>query len=165
MIETWAVLSTVFQLLFEFLAERDADEVLPLWQDAIVETVKVVQQERAGRMFLDLLGQLLAGGQCIIEDDLRQPHDHAPGTIVLGYRDGGFAYLLPDIVLREINKTHPLKFSKLAIGNQLREDSVLIPGKDNLTVQRSVRGSVVRLWRIKAESLGCEGCESCEPDE
>jgi hypothetical protein len=165
MIETWAVLSTVFQLLFEFLVERDADDMLPLWQDAIVETVKAVQQERAGRVFLDLLGQLLAGGQCVIEDDLRQPQDHASGTIVIGYRDEGFVYLLPDIALREINRTHPLKFSKLAIGNQLREDDVLIPGKDNLTMQRSVRGSVVRLWRLKAESLGCEGCESCETGE
>jgi hypothetical protein len=64
---------------------------------------------------------------------------------VIGYRDEGFAYLLPDIALREINRTHPLKFSKLAIGNQLREDGLLLPGKDNLTVQRSVRGSVVRL--------------------
>jgi hypothetical protein len=32
-------------------------------------------------------------------------------------------------------------------------------------MQRSVRGSVVRLWRLKAESLGCEGCESCETGE
>ena len=45
------------------MAERDFDEVLPLWQDSIVETVKAVQQERAGQVFIDTLGQLLASGE------------------------------------------------------------------------------------------------------
>jgi len=44
----------------------------------------------------------------------------------------------------------------------VHEDGLLMPGKDNLTVQRSVRGHVIRVWRMKAESLGCEGCEPCE---
>ena len=42
--------------------------------------------------------------------------------------------------------------------------STLLPGKTNLTVQRSVRGSVIRLWRLKSEILGCEGCETCDDD-
>jgi hypothetical protein len=162
MINNWAVLVSVYQLLHEFLIERDADDVLPPWQDAIVATVQAVQQERAGQVFLDLLGQLLAGGQCVIDEDMRNPRDYAPGIIVIGYRDDGYIYLLPDIVLREINRTHPLKFTKVAIGNQLREDELLIPGKDNLTVQKSVRGHVIRVWRLTAASLGCEGCEPCE---
>jgi len=162
MVDNWAVLVSVYQLLREFLVERDADDGLPLWQDVIVESIRTVQRERAGQVFLDLLGQLLAGGQCVIEDDLRNPRDYAPGTSIIGYRDEGFVYLLPDIALREINRTHPLKFSKIAIGSQLREDGLLMPGKDNLTVQRSVRGHVIRVWRMKAESLGCEGCEPCE---
>jgi len=33
---------------------------------------------------------------------------------------------------------------------------------NNLTVQRRVRGNVVRLWRMKPESVGCEGCETCD---
>jgi len=164
MIGNWAVLISVYQLLREFLTEHGADAALPAWQDVIVETIRAVQQERAGQVFLDLLGQLLAGGQCVLEDDLHHPREYAPGTTVIGYRDEGFVYLLPDIVLREINRTHPLKFTKIAIGNQLREDGLLIPGKDNLTVQRSVRGHVIRLWRMKAASLGCEGCEPCEGD-
>jgi hypothetical protein len=164
MVNNWAVLIGVYQLLREFLSERDADDSLPPWQDAIVATVQAVQQERAGQVFLDLLGQLLAGGQCVIEDDLRNPRDYAPGTSIIGYRDEGFVYLLPDLVLREINRTHPLRFSKIAIGTQLREDGLLIPGKDNLTVQKSVRGHVIRVWRMKPESVGCEGCESCETE-
>jgi hypothetical protein len=164
MVNNWAVLVSVYQLLNEFLTERDADDALPTWQDAIVATVQAVQQERAGRVFLDLLGQLIVGGQCVI-DELSPSgfaSNYAPGTVVVGYREGGFVYLLPDIVLREINRTHPLKFTKVAIGSQLREDGLLIPGRDNLTVQRSVRGHVIRLWRMKAASLGCEGCETCE---
>jgi len=167
MVNNWAVLVTVYQMLREFLIEHDADEGLPHWQDSIVQTVQAVQQERAGRVFLDLLGQLLAGGQCVI-DELSPsgiPGSYTPGTVVVGYREGGFLYLLPDLVLREINRTHPLRFSKLAIGSQLREDGLLIPGKDNLTVQKSVRGHVIRVWRMKPESVGCEGCESCEADE
>jgi hypothetical protein len=164
MIQNWAVLVSVFQLLHQFLVENDADDGFPLWQDSIVETIQTVQEERAGRIFLDLLGQLLAGGQCVIDDDLRHPREYAPGTVVIGYRDEGFVYLLPDIVLREINRTHPIPFTKTAIGTQLREDGLLFPGKDNLTVQRSVRGHVIRFWRIKSEILGCEGCDTCEVD-
>ena len=55
-------------------------------------------------------------------------------------------------------------FTKTAIGTQLREDGQLFPGKDNLTVQRSVRGHIIRFWRINSEILGCEGCETCEGD-
>ncbi|MDZ4767849.1 MAG: DUF927 domain-containing protein, partial [Chloroflexota bacterium] len=167
MVNNWAVLVTVYQLLRDFLSECDEDDGLPMWQDAIVETVQAVQQERAGRVFLDLLGQLLAGGQCFIDEPSPSgiSHDHAPGTVIVGYRDGGFVYLLPDLALREINRTHPLRFTKQAIGAQLREDGLLIPGKDNLTVQKSVRGHVIRVWRMKAESIGCEDCESCEGDD
>ncbi len=167
MVNNWAVLVTVYQFVREFLIERDADDGLPMWQDAIVQTVQAVQQERAGQVFLDLLGQLLVGGQCVI-DELSPSgfsSDHTLGTVVVGYREGGFVYLLPDLVLREINRTHPLRFTKQAIGAQLREDGLLIPGKDNLTVQKSIRGHVIRVWRMKAESIGCEGCESCEGDD
>ena len=167
MVNNWAVLVTVYQFVREFLIERDADDGLLPWQDAIVQTVQAVQQERAGRVFLDLLGQLLVGSQCVI-DELSPSgfsSDHTPGTVVVGYREGGFVYLLPDLVLREINRTHPLRFTKQAIGAQLREDGLLIPGKDNLTVQKSIRGHVIRVWRMKAESIGCEGCESCEGDD
>jgi hypothetical protein len=165
MVSNWAVLVSVYQLLNAFLAERAADDALPPWQDSIVATVKAVQEERAGQVFLDLLGQLLAGGQCVIDPDMRHPRDHAPGTAVIGYREDDSIYLLPDLVLREINRAHPLRFTKAAIGSQLREDGVLIPGASSLTVQKSVRGHVVRLWRLKAASLGCDGCEPCEADD
>jgi hypothetical protein len=39
---------------------------------------------------------------------------------------------------------------------QLKEDGLLIPGKSNLSVQKSVRGSIIRLWRLKSDILGCE---------
>jgi hypothetical protein len=67
--------------------------------------------------------------------------------------------------LREVNKIQPLKFTTTAIGMQLKEDGLLIPGKSNLSVQRSVRGSVIRLWRLKSDILGCESCETCEEDD
>ncbi|MBK8027014.1 MAG: hypothetical protein IPK19_37915 [Chloroflexi bacterium] len=158
MVSNWAVLLSVFQLVREFLEECDAGDALPLWQDAMAATVQAVQQERAGQVFLDLLGQLLAGGQCVI-DDLRGPRDYAPGTTVIGYRDENAIYLLPDIALREISRTHPLRFTKLAIGSQLREDGLLIPGKDNLTVQRRVRSVPTRFWQLKADFLDCDDCD------
>ena len=162
MVQNWAVLVTVYQLLRDFLIELNADHLLPAWQDSIVETVQAVQQERAGQIFLNLLGQLVAGGQCVIADSLRNPNDPAPGATIIGYRDQGFVYLLPEIAYREVSKVQPLKFTAHAIGSQLKEEGILIPGNTNLSVQRTVRGGVVRLWRIKSENLGCEGCEGCE---
>ncbi len=112
-----------------------------------------------------MLSQLIGSGQAIIDDDLRNPREYAPGTTVIGYRHEGFVYLLPDVALREVNKVHPLEFGSFAIGSNLKEEGVLISGNKNLTVQKSVRGSVIRLWRMKAQILGCEGCEPCEEDD
>jgi hypothetical protein len=162
MVQNWSVLVTVYQMLAKFLREQDTAEMLPTWQDALIETLNVVQQERASDIFLNVLGQLIAGGRCVIEPSLRVQYDPAPGTTVIGYRDEQFTYLLPDVALREVNVVHPLHFTAYAIGTQLREEGQLIPGTTNLTVQRSVRGSVIRLWRLKWDNPGCEGCDPCE---
>jgi hypothetical protein len=162
MIDNWSLLATVYQLLNAFLEDQGVDDApLPPWRDGIVQAVSAVQQERAGQVFLDLLGQLLAGGQCVIDDDLRHPRDYAPGVTVVGYREDDTVYLLPDLALREINRMHPLRFSVTAIGMQLREDGILIPGPNNLSIQKRVRGSRVRFWQLNSDSL----VESVEPPE
>ncbi|MCB9453322.1 MAG: DUF927 domain-containing protein [Anaerolineaceae bacterium] len=161
-VKNWAVLVTVYQALSNFIDAMDGDYLLPAWQDCIVETVRSLREERASEVFLNVLGQLIGSGQCLIEPSLRVQGETAPGHTVVGYRDESFLYLLPDVALREVNKVQPLSFSSHAIGSQLREDGLLLPGKINLTVQKSVRGSVIRLWRLKSEVLGCEGCETCE---
>jgi hypothetical protein len=165
MVQNWAVLVTTYQLLQRFLCQQQQDDFLPTWQDSIVETVKAVQQERASEVFTNLLSQLLAGGQCVIEPSLRGQFEPTLGTTVVGYRHEGFVYLLPDVALKEVNRIQPLRFTVYAIGSQLREEGVLMPGTNNLTVQKSVRGSVIRLWRLKTDLLGCEGCEHCEANE
>lgn len=101
-VQNWAVLVTVYQLLRQFLEEKEADDVLPGWQDVMLETAQAVRQERASEVFLDLLGQLLAGGQVILDDDMRNPREPVPGKVKVGYRDGGYVYLLPEIAHREI---------------------------------------------------------------
>ena len=164
-VKNWAVLVTVYQLLSKFMTEMDEEYLLPAWEDVIVESVRTLRQERASEVFLDILGQLIAGGQAILDDDMRNPGEHPSGVTVVGYKNDGFVYLLPDVTLREVNKIQPLKFTTTSIGMQLKEDSLLIPGKSNLSVQRSVRGSVIRLWRLKSDILGCEGCETCEEDD
>lgn len=164
-IQNWAVLVTVYRLLREFLMELDADDVLPDWQDVIVETAQTVRQERASEVFLDLLGQLIAGGQAVLDDDMRNPRDPAPGTTKVGYRDEDYVYVLPEITHKEISKVQALRFSTAAIGAQLREDGVLLPGSNSLTVQRRVKGNTTRFWRLKSAILGCDGCDACDDDE
>jgi hypothetical protein len=72
---------------------------------------------------------------------------------VIGYKDDRYVYLLPDIALREVNKLQPMHFTATAIGMQLKEDGILIPGPSNLTTQKRVRGSRVRFWQLTVESL------------
>jgi hypothetical protein len=96
---------------------------------------------------------------------MRSRREYPSGVTVVGYRDEGLVYLLPDVALREVNRVQPMKFSATAIGMKLKEDGLLIPGKTNLSVQKSLRGSVVRLWRLKLEILECGGCESCEGED
>jgi len=159
-VKNWAVLVTVFQMLSKFVAETDEDYLLPTWQDCIVETVQNLRQELASQVFLDILGQLLAGGQAVIDDDMRNPHEYPPGVTVVGYKDDNFVYLLPEIALKAVNHVQPLNFGANAIGKMLKEDGFLLPGNLNLTVQRRVRGGRVRLWQLKSEILDCDGCDT-----
>src|SRR5690606_18753869 len=140
-VQNWAVLVTVYQLLRRFLDEQDAADVLPGWQDVIHETAQTVRQERASEVFLDLLGQLIAGGQAVLDTDMRNPREVGPGQTLVGYRDANFVYLLPEIAFKEVNKVQSLRFSVSAIGSQLREDGYLVPGNssNHLTVQMRVR--------------------------
>lgn len=75
---------------------------------------------------------------------------------VVGYRDDGFIYLLPEIAHREVNRVQPLRFTVTAIGMQLKEDGLLIPGLNNLSTQKRVRGGRVRFWQLTCDSLGCD---------
>jgi ABC-type Zn2+ transport system substrate-binding protein/surface adhesin len=74
---------------------------------------------------------------------------------VIGYRDARYIYLLPEVAYREVNRVQPLKFTVAAIGTQLREEDVLVPGNSSshLTVQMRVKDNRVRLWRLKADIL------------
>jgi hypothetical protein len=155
-VKNWAVLVTVYQLLSKFLQEMDDEYLLPTWQDVIVDTVLTLRQERASEVFLDILGQLIAGGQAVIDDDMKNPREYPPGVTVVGYKDEGFVYLLPEIAHREVNRVQPLRFTVTAIGMQLKEDGLLIPGPNNLSTQKRVRGGRVRFWQLTCESLGCD---------
>jgi hypothetical protein len=153
-VKNWAVLVTVYQILSRFLAEIDRDYLLPTWSDVIVDTVRTLRQERASEVFLDILGQLIAGGQVVIDDDMKNPREFPSGVTVIGYKDEGFVYLLPEIAHREVNRVQPLRFTVTAIGMQLKEDGLLIPGPNNLSTQKRVRGGRVRFWQLTCEALG-----------
>ena len=154
MVKNWAVLLTVYQLLGEFVGES----VIPDWQDVIVESVRTLRQERASEVFIDILGQLIAGGQVVI-DEMKKPREHPQGVTVVGYRDDSFVYLLPEIAFKEVSKVQTIPFNTTAIGMQLREDGILLQGTNTLTVQRRIRGGRVRLWQLKSDFLGCDTCD------
>jgi len=162
LIQNWAVLVTVYRLLREFLMARDADDVLPSWQDVIVETAQSVRQERASEVFLNNLSQLLASGDVMLATDTKNPPEPRPGTTLVGYRDAQYIYLLPEVAFNVVNRMQPLRFTASAIGSQLREDGWLVPysGDRHLAIQIKVRDNKVRVWRLKAEILSGDGGES-----
>jgi hypothetical protein len=155
MVNNWAVLVSVYQLVHEFLLDHDADDVLPPWQDAIVETVHAVQQERAGQVFINTLGQLLASGDVRLIELNAADDDGRPGVPVVGYTDDRHLYLLPEIAVRELKRTQSLGFTTKSIGDQLREDGWLLPNTADgrLTVQRRFRGHRAWVWCLKREML------------
>ncbi len=154
-IGNWATLITVYRLLRQFLEERDADDKLPAWQDSIVQTAKAVQEERAGQVFIDTLGQLLASGDVRLVD-LDSEDEVKPGAPIIGYQDRRFIYLLPEISLREVKPTQSLNFTTKSIGDQLIEDGWLIPNTTDgrLTIQKRLRGNRTWVWCLKREMLG-----------
>jgi hypothetical protein len=164
-VKNWAVLVTVYQLLSKFVQEMDEDYLLPTWQDVIVENVRALREERASEVFLDLLGQLLAGGQVVIDDNMQTPHEYPSGVTVVGYRDDTYVYLLPEIAFKEANKVQAIHFNTTAIGMQLKEDGILLPGTNTLTTQRRVRGGRVRLWQLKSDFLGCDTCDDVTAEQ
>jgi hypothetical protein len=99
------------------------------------------------------------GGQAVIDDNMRKPKDHPASVKVVGYRDESFIYLLPEIVLCEVNKVQPLRFSTTAIGMRLKEDGLLLPGNNNLSIQKRVNGARVRVWQLTESSMGCDSCD------
>jgi hypothetical protein len=160
MIQNWALLVTVYQMLMQFLDTMDVDDALPSWQDTIIESVNAVQEERAGQVFLDALGQLLASGRAMLATDLRQPEEPGLGTTVIGYRTGDEILLLPDVTIQMVTQTVKLNFDARAIGQQLREDGWLLAGANTLTVQRRVRSVATRFWLLKPAALGCDDCDT-----
>ena len=164
-VKNWAVLVTVYQLLSKFVQEMNKDYLLPAWQDVIVENIRALREERASEVFLDLLGQLLAGGQVVIDDNMKHPHEYPSGVTVVGYRDDRFVYLLPEIAFKEVNKVQAIHFNTTAIGMQLKEDGILLPGKNTLTTQRRIRGGRVRLWQLKSDFLGCDTCDDVTAEQ
>lgn len=134
-IQKWSVLVTVYQLVSKFVQEIDEDYLLPAWQGVIVESVRSLRQERASEVFLDILDQLLTGGQVVFDDDMKNPHEYPSSVTVVGYKDDDAIYLLPEIAFKEVNKVQPLRFTVTAIGMQLKEDGILIPGPNNLSTQ------------------------------
>jgi len=154
-IGNWATLITVYRLLRQFLEERDADDMLTAWQDSIVQTAKAVQEERAGQVFIDTLGQLLASGDVRLVD-LDSHEEVKPGAPIIGYQDRRFIYLLPEISLREVKPTQSLNFTTKSIGDQLREDGWLLPNTTDgrLTIQKRLRGNRTWVWCLKREMLG-----------
>ncbi len=151
--QNWAVLVSVYQILSRFVSEMDADYLLPGWKDSIFETVQLAQQERAGKLFLNILTQQLASARVMLGHDMRNPEEPRPGTTIIGYQDDKYIYLLPEVAYQEVTRGQPLKFSPSAIGAQLKEDGWLIPGTNSLTVQRRVRGIPTRFWQLKADFI------------
>jgi hypothetical protein len=84
---------------------------------------------------------------------MKNPHEHPSGVTVVGYKDDGAIYLLPEIAFKEVNKVQLLRFTVTAIGMQLKEDGILIPGPNNLSTQKRVRGGRVRFWKLTTETL------------
>jgi hypothetical protein len=153
MVQNWAVLFSVYQLLREFLGQYDEELALPTWQDVIAQTVQAVQHERAGESFLNTLAQLLASGEAVLANDRRDPDAPRPNAPIIGYQCEDHILLLPEVAYREVSRVQPLKFSASAIGAQLKEDGWLIPGPNSLTVQRRVRGIATRVWQLKNDFL------------
>jgi hypothetical protein len=149
----WAVLATVYEVLQRFLAEYQTEHLLPGWQDTLVQSAKAVQAERAGRLFMETLSQLLASGEIMLARNMQSPEEPRPGTTIVGYLDAQHVYLLPEVAHRAVLRVQALKFNVAAIGAQLKEEGWLIPGSSKLTIQRRIRGMPTRLWQIKADVL------------
>lgn len=161
-IQNWAVLVTVYQLLRQFLTEQEADDLLPAWEDNAEAMLQTVQGERAGHIFLDALRELIASGEVMLATDLRQPEEPRPGTTLIGYQSDGLVYLLPEVAYRAVTRVQPLKFTSAAIGAQLKEEGILTanPNDTHLGVQIRVRGGRVRVWRLTGDSLGGDAGDS-----
>lgn len=91
---------------------------------------------------------------------MQHTKDPRPVVTIVVYVDEAHVLLLPDIAFQEVARGGAMKLSATDIGRQLCEDSWLIPGVNNLTVQRRVRGIPTGFWQLKADFLTCGNCDS-----
>jgi len=84
--------------------------------------------------------------------DMCEPEEPHPRITIVGYLEENYVYLLSDVAHCAVLRVQTLKFNTPAIGVQLKEAGWLIPGTDNLMVQRQIQG-------IPHTTLGVEsGC-------
>ena len=134
--------------------------------------LRAVKDEQGSHIFISSLTALLASGRVLVHSNelttyvgqstyVPPPEDMK--SVIVGFCkpcDKEHVYLYPQMAYAEVQKLllssggGLLKLSRAAIGQQLADEGVLIPGSSGLAVFVWYRGKSSRVWKFPKEALG-----------
>ena len=159
-IDNWAVLTAVYQMLGKFFDTHECGHILPHWRDSVLQTAEAMRSERLSPVFIDQVAQIIASGQGVILDlDSERDRYEQPRVPILGYKQDGFVWLIPRAAFHEVNRMQPMTANLQAVGDQLKEDGYLLPGTNSLTTQKTINGTVSRYWKMPLQVFSEDGSE------
>lgn len=156
-----------FMLQSNVLVPKERDEVnAEHWgyiQSLSVDMISRCDEERTAEIFSDRLRQLITSREVRIRD--LEGYD-AVGKPEIGYvpardsENGTLAYIYPEDAINAVQRYYTweqqMAPNKIALGRQLRDDGILMPGYNGGTTKNVSSGPYkqVRVWVVDLSKLG-----------
>lgn len=137
-------------------------EAVTILTEASRKQAREMEGEKPTRIFLDTLAELLRSRQVAVKDLLLDEKGPFPADRMVGYRDNGYYYLLPNLAFKEVSRVcreegHEFPISLKALYKHLRADGMLPGVKDGENPARVKwipgEGKTARVLMIPARAL------------
>lgn len=171
--ETVACIMIGYGLMLNYMVDLglfDTETAAKLLQEArrkLMESsrkqARDMESEKPTRIFLDALGELLNSKRAALKDLTLGPDQKqtfGPAEKMIGYMDGEYYYLLPNVSFGEVAKLcreqgQEFPVSLKALYKHLRTDGILkgISKEENPTKQKWIDGKNIRLLWIPASEM------------
>ena len=138
-----------------FWLEEQRIEFMAYLQKAIEHMGYTTKEAREGVRFLQSISELLASGRVLLYEGKNSQPDQGSTKTYLGWdcKEEKVVYLLPGVVLREVQKLADIRITKNALYRQLEEENSIVEKGEWSTVMKRLGGELRRVLAIKREKI------------
>jgi hypothetical protein len=140
--------------LFSWLDEQRI-EFMAYLQKAIEHMGYTTKEAREGIRFLQAISELLASGRVLLCEGKNSQPDKGSTKTYLGWdcKEEKVIYLLPSIVLREVQKLADIRITRNALFRQLEEENAIAEKSEKTTVTKWLGGEKRRVLAMRREKI------------